>query len=157
MSEIRLCTEKALDVLADVYVKAYASVDVGEKWDQESAHKLLQYWLKRQPDLFFLAETDSKIVGGFVAGIKPWWDGNHLVDGEIFVDPGYQGKGVGSELSKVMFGTAMEKYGARIWDAFTFRKPDFPKGWYQKLGFKEVKEWMMISGDLENALEILGK
>ncbi|MBI4176413.1 MAG: hypothetical protein HY518_04355 [Candidatus Aenigmarchaeota archaeon] len=38
-------------------------------------------------DLQIVAEYNGKPVGAFVAGIKPWWDGNHLADGEIFVHP----------------------------------------------------------------------
>ncbi|MBO7504680.1 GNAT family N-acetyltransferase [bacterium] len=50
----------------------------------------MSYWYDRQPDLFFVAEVDGRVVGGIVSGIKPWFDGNRLVDGELFVDKKYQ-------------------------------------------------------------------
>lgn len=55
-----------------------------------------------------------------------------------------------------MFETAREKYGAVVWDTYTFRGFEHPMSWYQKLGFEEIKEWAMISGNIEEALKRLG-
>lgn len=155
MVKIRLAYEKDLELLAQVYVDVYEAFDVGERWDKESALKLMRYWFARKPDLFFVAEKDDRLVGAFVADIEPWWDGNHLLDGEIFVHPDFQKKGVGTELTKTMFETALEKYDAKVWCFYTFRNPEFPKKWYEKMGFEEIKEWMMISGDLKKAFNSL--
>lgn len=93
--EIRLMKKEDLKKLAIIYARTYHVFDVGERWTAKSAITLMSYWMKRQPDLFFIAKYDGKIAGAFVAGIKPWWDGNHLVDGELFVDPDFQKKGIG--------------------------------------------------------------
>ncbi len=153
--KIRYVGEKDLDKLAEVYAEVYRVFDVGEQWTTKSSRNLLDYWLKRQPDLCFLAESQKEIVGAFVAGIKPWWDGNHLVDGEIFVHPDHQGKGVGNVLSRHMYETAIEKYDATTFDTYTFRMTDFPLSWYKSLGFEEINEWTMISVNLEKALSNL--
>ena len=139
-----------LKKLSEIYATVYREFDVGEKRTPKKAYVLLEYWLQRQPDLAFVAESDGKIAGGFVAGIKPWWDGNHLVDGEIFVHPEFQRKGIGGLLSMAMFRKAMKKYSARTWDTYTFKKK-YPLKWYKSLGFKEISEWTMISGDLRKA------
>jgi len=60
-------------------------------------------------------------MGGFVAGIKPWWDGNHLVDGEIFIHPKFQKKGFGKLLSKYMYETAIKKYNVVSFNTITFK------------------------------------
>ncbi len=157
MIKIRQIEQRDLDKLSEIYSEAYRVFDVGERWTKDSAYKLLNYWLERQPDLSFVAEIDGKVVGAFVAGIKPWWDGNHLFDGEIIVDPKYQKHGVGSELSKTMFKAAIEKYNVSIWDAYTFKNSEHPLSWYKSLGFEEIKEWTMISGDIKKALDLLDK
>ena len=144
-----------LDALSKIYAEVYRVFDVGEKWTQESAYSLLNYWLNRQPDLCFLAECDNEIVGAFVAGIKPWWNGNHLVDGEIFVDPQYQKRGIGKELTKTMFKNAIEKYNVKMVDGITFKRFDYPLSWYKSLGIQEVEDLVVISGDIIKALEIL--
>lgn len=155
MVNIRPLREEDLETLAQIYTEVYESFDVGERWDKENAHKLLSDLFNNQPNLAFVVESDGKIVGAFITGIKPWWDGNHLVDGEIFVHPDYQSKGIGRELFKVVFQTAIEKYDAKVCEGNTFRKPEFPKSWYKKLGFEEVEDWVIMSGDLKKALEIL--
>ena len=152
--DIRLIEKKDLNALADIFAKVYEVFDVGERWTKETAQKLLEHWLQRQPDLAFLAEVDGKIVGGFTSGIKPWWDGNHLFDGELFVHPDYQKHKVGTALFKKLLTEAKEKYEAKFFDAHTFKGFDHPLNWYKKLGFEEIKEWVMISGDVT---EILGK
>ena len=143
--------------LAEIYVEVYTNFDVGERWTVTTAKDLLNYWLKRQPDLTFVAEINNELVGVFVAGVKPWWDGNHLVDGEIFVHPKFQKTGIGTELSKVMYHTALDKYKVVSFDTYTFSKTEFPLRWYKKQGFKEIKEWVMITADLRKVLQNLNK
>lgn len=155
MTNIRAVQVEDLPVLAHLYVKTYDNFDVGEKWDKATALQLLTYWLKKQPDLAFLAETDGIVSGAFFAAIKPWWDGAHLIDGELFVDPGMQKRGVGSELSVRMFEEAKAKHGAKVWDTYTFRNSKHPLSWYANLGFNEIREWVMISGNLDEALKRL--
>lgn len=144
-----------LEILSEIYKNTYDVFDVGERWTKESALELLKYWLKRQPDLAFLAETDNKIVGAFFAAVKPWWDGVHLVDGELFVDPDNQKQKVGTLLSKHMFEQAIKKYDAKVWDTYTFKNSEHPLSWYKKQGFDENKDWVMISGDLKEAIRRL--
>ena len=151
---VRPMNKNDLEQLSEVYVAVYKKFDVGEKWSKKAAYWLLRYWLRKQPDLAFVTEHNGKIVGAFVAGIKPWWDGNHLFDGEIFVHPKYQKKGIGKLLTKVLFQKAIKKYNVTFWDAHTFKKK-FPLRWYKSLGFKEIKEWTMITGNIRKALKKL--
>ena len=101
----------------------------------------------------FVASYNGKVVGAFVAGIKPWWDGNHLLDGELIVDPDYQKKGIGKLLLKAILRKAINKYNVTVWEAVTFRKTKFPLSWYRKLGFHEIKEWAIFGGDVRKALK----
>ena len=148
---------KDLQQLSEIYTQVYKQFDVGEHWTPNTARKLLSYWLNRQPDLAFVAECDRQVVGGVVAGIKPWWDGNHLVDGEIFVHPDYQKKGVGKQLSIELYGKALGKYQARSWDTYTFKKTKFPLSWYKSQGFIVNPDWVMIAGDVKSVLSKLKK
>lgn len=154
--EIRPIQETDLEPLANVYVDVYTAFDVGESWDTKSAQKMLRFWYEYFPDLALVATHEGKAIGAFLAGVKPWCDGNHLIDGEIFVHPNHQKRGVGSRLTKAMFERAREKYGAVAWDTYTFRGFEHPVSCYKKLGFKELEEWVMISGNIEEALKRLG-
>ena len=155
MSNIRVVASSDIPMLAKVFVDTYDRFDVGERWTLVSAHALLSYWLDRQPDLAFLVKENDEIMGGFFAAIKPWWDGNHLVDGEIFTHPDCQGLGIGSALMKRMFEQAIERYDVKVWDMYTFRNTKHPLSWYEKLGFYEIKDWVMMTGDVRVALSKL--
>lgn len=151
--KIRRMRKQDIPQLSPMYVRAYRIYRKWERWNAKAANRLFTYWLKRQPDLAFVAETDGKVVGAFVAGIKPWWDGNHLVDGELVVDPAYQKKGIGRLLLKTMLQNAIDKYDATVWEAITFKKTEFPLKWYKKLGFDEISEWTIIGGNVKEALK----
>ena len=144
-----------LNILSEIYVEVYRVSDVGENWTKKTAYNLLNHLFNLQPDFCFVAEYKNKIVGAFVAIIKPWSDGTHLVSEEIFVDPLYQKYGIGTELTKVMFKKAIEKYNVKIVEGITFSKFKHPLSWYKSLGFREVKEWVVINGDIKRALKIL--
>ncbi len=152
--KIRNVEENDLKKLAEIYADTYTFFDVGERWTKEKAYEMLKYWFEKQPDLCFLAECEVKVVGAFVVGVKPWWDGNHLIDGEIFVHPNYQKRGIGSILLKHVFEYALEKYQIVRWDTFTV-KDKYPLKWYKSIGFEEIKEWTMISANPQEVLKIL--
>ena len=141
---IRRIREEDLDKLAEIFTEVYAKFDVGERWNKKAAYSMLSYWIKKSPDLCFLGEYDGRIVGAFCTCVKPWWDGNHLSDAELFVHPDYQKKRIGTELLKFVLDYTIKKYQVVSFDAFTFRGK-YPLKWYEKIGFKEIKEWAMIS------------
>src|SRR5436190_6325126 len=119
MLSIRLATKEDLQILSEIYTHAYYSLNIVENWTSQSAYQLITYLFHDQPDLFFVAIIDNKVIGAITATVKPWWDGNHLVDGEIFINPDYQKKGIGVKLIKKLFTTAKEKYKVISWDTFT--------------------------------------
>jgi GNAT superfamily N-acetyltransferase len=146
-----------LKQLAEIYTDVYKRFDVGEHWNVNTSRKLLSYWRVRQPDLALVAECDRQVVGGVVVGIKPWWDGNHLVDGEIFVHPNYQKKGIGKQLYITVYEKALRKYQVTSFDTYTFKKTEFPLSWYKSQGFIVNPDWVMIAGDVKSVLSKLKK
>lgn len=144
---IRPMKKGDLEKVAVLYTEIYDKVDLGEKWTKQASYRFMEYWLLRQSDLCFVAIFENKIVGGFVAGIKPWWDGNHLIDGEVFVDYQYHKHKIGTELSKAIYKTALDKYKIASIDLITFSKNGFPLSWYKNLGFEVEKQLIMIHGD----------
>lgn len=152
---IRLMQAHDVGELGAVYVRAFEDPDLKEAWTIASAEALLLDWHKRQPDLAFVVEFDHKLVGAFIVGVRPWWDGNHLVDGELFIEPEHQGRGLASELIRQTLICAKEKYSPVLWETYTFRNQDFPLKWYKKLGFEEIEDWVMIRADLSQILKSL--
>ncbi len=127
MIHIRLAKHSDLNMLANAYQAAYNSIKgLGEKWTRSSALLFMQYLHKDQPDLFFVVEIDGKVVGATVATVRPWWDGNHLIGGELFIHPNFQRKGIGVQLVKKLFETATKKYNVVSWDTYTHKIYEHP-------------------------------
>jgi GNAT superfamily N-acetyltransferase len=153
-SNIRPLLEKDIDVLCSVYAKAYAT-RTEEQWTLQTIKELLVFLYKKQPDLGFVAESDGRLIGAILGSIKPWWNGNHIILEEIFIDPDFQRKSVGSQLLKILCEKAHDMYAATHIEAMTFREAEFPKKWYFSRGFEEIKEWMPIEGVVTTVLGIL--
>ncbi len=151
---IRPVKHKDLKALAKIYIKSYGIYGNLERWNTSSSLKLMNYFYDRQRNLFFVAEINSKIIGSFVAIVKPWWDGNHLFDGELFVDPAFQKKGVAKTLLKTGLQKAVKKYNAKVWEATTF-KSGFPLSWYVHIGLAESSDYTFISGNIKDILKKL--
>ncbi len=152
---IRLVRKEDINDLAIIYKDLYDNVDIGENWTIKSATDLLTYWYERQSDLFFVSEEDGQVVGGVVSGIKPWFDGNRLIDGEIFVSNKYQGRHIAKDLFKAHLSVALDKYNAKVMEFHTYGdETEFPQNWYTRIGCKKDNELIIMNGNIE---EILNK
>lgn len=153
---IRLVKLEDIRSLAPIYKDLYDDADIGEFWSIESAGKLLKYWYDKQQDLFFVAEEDGKAVGAIMSGIKPWFDGNRLVDTELFVAKNYQERHLGRELYKKHLSEAQRIYKAKVIEFHTYGdENEFPQSWYKKIGFNKDKELIIMNANIEKVLEHL--
>ena len=150
---IRLVKIEDIKSLATIYKDLYDNADIGEFWTIQSAKKLLNYWYDKQKDLFFVAEEDGKAVGAVMSGVKPWFDGNRLIDTEIFVDKDYQERHLAKELYKRHLSEAQRIYRARVIEFHTYGdENEFPQSWYRKIGFKKDKELIIMNANIEQVL-----
>ena len=81
--------------------------------------------------------------------LKPWLDGMHLEDGEVFVFKQYQQK-ANEAMIKMARKYGIEKYDTTILEAHTYEDENgFPYCWYKRLGFETIDDWKIISGDIK--------
>ena len=144
--KIRSAQMTDISPMATAYIAAFKEVDPTEHWTQDSAEELVRFLLRSQPDLSFVAELDGEIVGGISGMAKPWWDGCHLVQTEIFLTPKGQGQGVGSALFYHFLSVAQAKHKATHMESITFKGLEFPSSWYIRLGFTDKEDWKVIFG-----------
>jgi len=149
---IRPLKKEEIPAVASVYSESFNQAGIGEEWTQEKAEEFMTWWFKHQPDLFFVAFYKEKLVGGIVAGIKPWWDGQHLVDSELFVHPDFQKQGIGKELVKTLLQEAIRKYKIVEFEGLADKTHEFPLSWYKKSGMKET-DLVHISGKPKEILK----
>lgn len=153
---IRLVCKEDIKELAPIYKELYDDADIGEFWSIESAEKLLNYWYEKQKDLFFVAEEDGKAVGAVMSGIKPWFDGNRLIDTEIFVSKNYQEQHLGKELYKKHLSEAQRIYNAKVIEFHTYGdETEFPQNWYSRIGFKKDTELIIMNANIKDVLDNL--
>ena len=81
--QIENASKNDLRACAEILKSIYNSNILSEGWTDESALNICKFYFKLQPDLFFVAKADKKVVGFSFSYIKPWADGNHLMVEEI--------------------------------------------------------------------------
>ncbi len=160
--EIRHATKKDIPEIGKLFSKVYTTPD----FDGFTLEKSIEYmnWLfGRCPEVAFVAVDGNKIVGARLAGTKPWFDGIHIVDGEIFVGKDYRGQGIGLRLTEKSFEAA-KKLGATVVDSATFIQgkhtesgwdiqPQFLNlEWHKKNGFHVIEQMAIISGDIDELI-----
>jgi len=154
--EIKQVKKSDLKNLAKIHTRVFNSSKVGENWNPKKSYKLLEYWLNQYPaDLGYFAEYNKKIVGAFITGLKPWWDGYHIQGGEMFVHPDFQKKGIGTMLIKKAFKIAKDKYKVKSCSLTTFKNIKHPLSWYKKMGFEEKKDLTVIGCNINDVLKKL--
>ena len=104
-----------------------------------------------QSDMFFVAKDDGEIVGGIWGLVRPWINGPHIVDIEIFVDPKHQGKRISLHLYKKLLEDAISKYNVVEIEGIVDSKKDFPMNYYKSLA-REESGFVHIWGDTGNVL-----
>ena len=158
MLEIRNVKTKDLSILAKMYTGLYKSSILNENWSNDRSEALLDFFYKNQSDLFIVAEIDGKIIGAIMSLVKPWHDGNRLIETEVFVSTDYQKQGIGSRLFLEHFKLAMEKYDVKIIEAHTYEdEKGYPLKWYKKQGYTVIDEWYVINGNVKESYEYFRK
>ncbi len=135
---IRTLKKEEISAVASIYTEAFSQADIDKSWTQKKAEEFINWWFEHQPDLFFVATHKEQLIGGIVAGVKPWWNHNNLTDGELFIDPNFQRQGVGKELIKTLLEKAIRKYEIVEFESLVDKGDEFPLSWYRKLGMTET-------------------
>ena len=130
---------------ARILREIYNNNVLSEGWTEESSLNICKFYYKMQPDLFFVAKKDGKVIGFSFSYIKPWADGNHLMVEEISVDPNYRKGGTAIKLISKVFETAIKKYGVVKVEGTTYEDENgAPFKIYKKLGFTKIQDLFLI-------------
>jgi ribosomal protein S18 acetylase RimI-like enzyme len=152
---IRSATKNDLPQLGELFSKVYTDKEF-DKFTPPAAVEYLEWLINRCPELAFVAEVDKRIIGGYLAAIKPWFDGPHVVDGEIFVDERYRQYGIGLKLTKTLLQQAKETFGAVVIEATVFNYGEDGQralDWHKSNGREIVPEIVFISGSIDEVLQ----
>ena len=109
---------------------------------------LLRKLLSSYPRTFLVAETDGRIVGYIIAGVR-WLSVGHIL--AIAVDPAYRGRGIGTSLMREVFRRFRED-GVRHVRLEVRKSNVVAISFYHKLGFIERFEVPFYYSDGETAI-----
>jgi GNAT superfamily N-acetyltransferase len=151
MPLIKKTKQEDLPELSKIYVRAYDRPEFGETWSVNDAEALLQFYFDLPTFLGITAVSEEKVVGAFFSFVKPWYDGNHLGEGELLVDPEQQNKKIGTQLMKEMMKLAQEN-GCVVHELIAYDKV---AEWYKKIGMEDTGLHHM-SGKIEDILKRIG-
>ncbi len=138
---IRHATADDLEALSELYSRCMAGAPGDEQWSLPRAHAFLAMWLRRQPDLFFVAEVDGRVVGGSVCDLKPYFDGPRFTEGEMFVEPAVRHLGVARALLQRRVTEAGPRYGVVAMETLANGHSPIVLDWFGRLGFQRT-EWI---------------
>lgn len=85
--QFSIIKQSQLAEVGHVYAECFNLADIGEHWTDQAATAFLTHLWKIQPDLFYIAVQDNAIIGAIAGSIKPWYDGHHIHEIELFVHP----------------------------------------------------------------------
>lgn len=153
--EVRPVLEEELEAVADIYAEAFNEADYEEEWNHERACAFVRYLHSKQAELFFVAtDENQQIIGGIAGVIKPWCDGDHLSETEVFVKPENQNTGISKLLIFAITEKALKDYGIVAFDGIVDATSDFPMKFYEKIGFAKTG-FELITADPKEVLESL--
>ncbi|MFZ2151292.1 MAG: GNAT family N-acetyltransferase [Candidatus Absconditicoccaceae bacterium] len=134
--------------LAKIYMKSYNAE--GEKWTLAKSKDMINYRFTKK--LKLKATLDGKIVGLLFSDIKPFYNGNILIDGDLVIDLKYQKQGIGKELFFYGMDYAHKNFGVRFREFYTFRD-SYQYKRYKKLGFYDSEKFVLMAGNIEDILK----
>jgi GNAT superfamily N-acetyltransferase len=110
----------------------------GKELVKDTLNKVYIQGLKFDREKYFCAELDKKVVGfcSFCFKSSLWQGGNLGYIGELIVEQSLRGRGIGSELLKVVFQRAKDQNCKRIETDSAFSRKE-AQDFYLKMGFEK--------------------
>lgn len=94
----RLLDESYLSAIADLYRNAFTGDPWNDDWsDREQLEEYIKDVSGNFKGLNYGLIIDGKLVAVSLGTVRHWWEGTNYNIEEFCVDPGYQGKGLGSK------------------------------------------------------------
>lgn len=132
----RKATKKDLNRVAEIWKKEYSKKPYNEKWKIKDILAKIKNYLKESK--IYVATLDKKIVGFIIFKRIIWDDGKHLFIDEVVVSKKLQGIG-----KALMSKAEKEGKGCVLVELWTYKEAE-ACNFYKKLGYKEIKDGVMM-------------
>ncbi len=145
--KIQQFSEEYIDEMAQLFMDVYS--EPGYEWDLETSKKYLERDYKYFPEICLVALDDDGIVMGAVfCSIDPYYKSKMLFVDSLQVKDEYRKNGVARSLLSSVFQKAREEgfHGVHFLADERF---DFPRGWYERLGFEKTN-WVEYEAEMKD-------
>ncbi|PIT86932.1 MAG: hypothetical protein COU33_00490 [Candidatus Magasanikbacteria bacterium CG10_big_fil_rev_8_21_14_0_10_43_6] len=140
-------SEEFLEEMAELFVEVYSKP--GYEWNIDTAKSHLEQYYKFFPDFNLMALSDTgEIMGAIFCSIDPQYTSNVLFIDSLQVKDTFRKQQVGKKLFAVVANKAKEQGFSGI-QLLADERFDFPKNWYEKLGFKKTN-WVEYESSLSD-------
>ncbi len=152
--EVKQFLEQYIDEMAQLFVDAYS--EPGYEWDIETARNYLERDYKYFPELNLMAVNESgEIMGAIFCSVDPYYKTKLLFVDSLQVKKRHREQGIGKKLLLSVIKKAKKK-GYQGVHFLADNRVNFPKSWYEKLGFEKTS-WVEYESGMENIkLDLLG-
>ncbi len=146
--KIKKLESKYLDDMAELFVAEYSEDAEGRKWDKAKAKEYLKRNVSEYPAYNLEALTDDgELMGAIFCGLRPYYTHNALSIDSIQIKEEYRNKGVGKGLFAAVLDIA-KKNGIKKAHLLADGRTDFPKSWYERIGFRPTG-WVEYEAEVD--------
>ncbi|WP_413526935.1 GNAT family N-acetyltransferase [Marinilactibacillus psychrotolerans] len=97
------------DLYVNLFLKVFNHSPWNDEWESEKASLYLKDIFNTPGFIGMEGIIDDCVVAAIIGNRKHWWSGDEFFVQEMFIDPKYQGKGIGSSLFEQLTGLLKEK------------------------------------------------
>ena len=146
--------EKDLPILASLYSVINLNIEKSETWTYETALSYMNYFYHHQPDLFICAYDEDIPIAAVMSTLKPYYDGMHLTNLELFVSEDYKDQDIEKKLLEMHLELANAKYNVRHIDTIINKNIfDDSLNWCKDVGLEINPNLVILNSNLDNCLK----
>ncbi len=152
---IRLLKKKDFPEVSKLLVDSYLKEEKSKRWDERFASDYILQQYRLNKDLCFVCTEDSRIVGVIFGYIKPDFSKYIFKNTMLLVHPEHRKKRIATRLINRLFTKVITNYNIDIVETGIDTTINFPITWYESIGFREKKNYSVISGSIKEVLKLI--
>ncbi len=129
-----------------LYIRVFNAPPWNDAWTDETAAARLAHTLDTPGSLGLGVWQAGKLVAVAVGYAEQWYDGQHFLLKELFVDPGTQGSGVGTRLMHRLEQELQERRMEYVY--LLTARDSHAAAFYRKLGYRESESTILMTSNL---------
>ena len=147
MLNIRLLKRSDLSSCAALYVLSFNSEPWNDKWTKKAAMQRLKDIFNTPRFYGIVCMEKKKIIGALLGNIECWYEKYHYNLKEMYIDPNYQRRGLGSKMIKKLRSDLKKR---KVKGIYLFTSSEYwPNMFYTKKQFLNNQKMHMMNVEVK--------